>query len=87
MSNTNTSPERPEPTGIDEATSMELRVLSTAVDLKAHPVGPDRCDGCAFYLEPTAELSYCWHPALRILVGADWWCVCWESASGEAPSR
>ena len=87
MSSSTASPGRPEPTAVAESTSMELRVLSTAVVLKAHPVGDDRCDGCAFYLEPTAELSYCWHPSLRILVGADWWCVCWEAASDAAAPR
>ena len=42
-------------------------------------IGAERCDGCIYYLEPTAELSYCWHPKLRILVGAAWWCQWWEA--------
>ncbi|WP_426571310.1 hypothetical protein [Aquihabitans sp. McL0605] len=71
-----------EPAEIDETLSMDLRVRSSAVSLKGTPAGPDSCAGCAFYLEPTADISYCWHPALRILVGSAWWCVCWESAEG-----
>jgi hypothetical protein len=67
-----------EPTEIDETRSMELRILSSNVSLKASPVASAACTGCTYYLEPTADLSYCWHPALRILVGGDWWCECWE---------
>ena len=29
-------------------------------------------------LENTAEISYCWHQKLRILVGGEWWCQWWE---------
>jgi hypothetical protein len=66
---------------VDERLSMELRVLATKSGLKGHPSGTQQCDGCAAYLEPTAELSYCWNPDLRILVGATWWCRWWEPAA------
>jgi hypothetical protein len=36
--------------------------------------GRDRCDGCRHYLNPRDALAYCWHPELRILVGASWRC-------------
>ena len=62
----------PEPKEIDEKLSMELRILSSNAVLKGHPSGDERCDNCLYYLEPTAEIAYCWHQKLRILVGGDW---------------
>jgi hypothetical protein len=23
-------------------------------------------------------ITYCWHPNLRVLVGAEWWCQWWK---------
>ncbi|MCZ7630318.1 MAG: hypothetical protein M5U19_15310 [Microthrixaceae bacterium] len=68
----------PEPKEIDERLAMELRILSDNAVLKGHPSGDERCDNCLYYLEPTAEISYCWHQKLRILVGGQWWCQWWE---------
>jgi hypothetical protein len=68
----------PEPKEIDETRSMELRILADNAVLRGKPSGDERCDNCVYYLEETADLSYCWHPKLRILVGADWWCQWWE---------
>jgi hypothetical protein len=70
----------PEPEEIDETRSMELRRVSTDAMLRAKPSGDQQCTDCRYYLENTAELSYCWHPRLRILVGANWWCQWWEPA-------
>lgn len=71
---------QPEPQEIDEKVSMELRILSTDAHLKGRATGGGRCDNCLYYLEPTADISYCWHQKLRILVGADWWCQWWDGA-------
>jgi hypothetical protein len=68
----------PEPKEIDERLSIELRHLADNAVLKGRPSGEERCDNCRYYLEPTAEISYCWHPKLRILVGDQWWCQWWE---------
>jgi hypothetical protein len=68
----------PEPKEIDETISMELRILSSNAGLKGRPSGDERCDNCRYYLEPTADLSYCWHQKLRILVGSTCWCQWWE---------
>ena len=68
----------PEPKEIDEKVSMELRILSTNAGLKGRPSGDERCDNCRYYLEPTTDISYCWHQKLRILVGANWWCQWWD---------
>ena len=46
--------------------------------LRGHPSGEEQCENCLYYLENTAEISYCWHQKLRILVGANWWCQWWE---------
>ena len=54
-----------------------IRLADNAV-LKGRPQGEEKCENCRYYLEPTAEISYCWHPKLRILVGDDWWCQWWE---------
>ena len=76
----------PEPKEIDEKLAMELRILSSNAVLRGSPSGEERCDGCRYYLEPTAELSYCWHPKLRILVGDAWWCQWWEAIPAEPPA-
>jgi hypothetical protein len=68
----------PEPKEIDEKVSMELRILSSDAGLKGRSSAPERCDNCRSCLEPTADISYCWHQKLRILVGADWWCQWWD---------
>ena len=59
----------PEPKEIDEKLSIELRHLSDNAVLRGHPPGEEQCENCLYYLENTAEISYCWHPKLRILVG------------------
>ena len=72
----------PEPQEIDETRSMELRVLSSKTALRASPrLVDEQCQNCRYFLENTADISYCWHPALRMLVGADWSCVWWEPRS------
>lgn len=73
----------PEPKEIDEKLSLELRYLAQNAVLKGKPSGDEQCENCVYYLENTADLSYCWHPRLRILVGAQWWCQWWEQL-GEA---
>jgi hypothetical protein len=69
---------RPEPKEIDEKLSMELRHLATNAGLRDTPSGDAQCENCVYYLENAAEISYCWHPKLRILVGAEWLCQWWE---------
>ena len=73
----------PEPQEIDEKLSIELRHLSTDAGLRGAPSGDARCENCVYYLENTADISYCWHPKLRILVGADWSCAWWEQLPAE----
>ena len=59
------------------SSSMELRHLAANAVLKGQPVRRREVRELPYYLEPTADLSYCWHPKLRILVGAEWWCQWW----------
>ena len=65
--------------------SMRLAAPDTLVDINRVPgldtvvskvmeLGLER----VYYLENTAEISYCWHPKVRILVGENWWCQWWE---------
>lgn len=46
--------------------------------LAADPKYDQQCDECMFYLNPDDSVSYCWHPRVRIGVGARWWCQWWE---------
>ena len=69
----------PEPKPIDEKLEVELRHLSENAVLKGKPSGDEKCETCRYYLEPHKDISYCWHPKLRILVGDQWWCQWWEA--------
>lgn len=69
----------PEPKPIDEKLATELRHLSDNVVLRGAPPGSEKCENCPYYLENRAAISYCWHPKLRILVGANWCCQWWEA--------
>lgn len=71
----------PMPKPIDEARALELRHLADDAVLRAVPNGAERCANCLFYLNPDDELTYCWHPKLRILVGGTWWCQWWEAVT------
>jgi len=68
----------PEAEEVDEELSMELHRLSTNAGLRGRPSGDAQCDNCLYYLENSAAFSYCWHPKVRILVGAEWSCQWWE---------
>ena len=69
----------PEPKEEDEKLAIELRHLAENAVLKSTPQhGDEKCGNCLYYLEDTQDISYCWHPKLRILVGAEWWCQWWE---------
>jgi hypothetical protein len=74
----------PEPKEIDEKLAIELRHLAENAVLKGKPSGEESCDTCRYYLEPYNDISYCWHPKLRILVGSKWWCQWWEEMPGGA---
>lgn len=74
------APALPEPKEVDESRSMELGHLAGNAMLRGHPIDGQQCGNCRYYLEDTADISYCWHPKLRILVGTDWWCQWWESS-------
>jgi hypothetical protein len=74
---------KPEPKEIDEKLSLELRHLAEDAILRGRPNGEEECSNCMYYLNPDDDLSYCWHPKIRILVGAAWWCQWWEKISEE----
>jgi hypothetical protein len=75
----------PEPKEIDERLAIELRHLAENAVLRGKPSGEEECENCRYYLEPSSDISYCWHPKLRILVGSHWWCQWWE-AMPDGPS-
>ena len=69
----------PEPKPIDEQLWLELKDKMERATLKGKPMGSEQCNNCLYYLDTDADISYCWHQTLRILVGADWWCQWWEA--------
>lgn len=74
----------PEPKEIDEQNWLQLRDLSERAVLRAHPFeGREQCENCLYFLNPEVDISYCWHPQLRILVGSQWWCQWWEAIPDE----
>lgn len=72
------APPEPQPQPIDEQRNRELRHLASDAVLRGHPSGDERCHNCMYYIDESEDLSYCWHPKLRILVGESWWCQWWE---------
>src|SRR3954447_25782423 len=68
-----------EPKESDENVSNEPRHPSDNAAMRGHPSGDEQCENCLYYLENTADISYCWHPKVRILVGATWGCQWWEA--------
>lgn len=77
---------RPEPKPIDEKLSLELKHLAEDAILRGRPNGEERCRNCLYYLNPDEEISYCWHPKIRILVGENWWCQWWEPMEEQPPA-
>lgn len=74
----------PEPKPIDETNWLQLKELMDRAVLRGQPFqGNERCGNCLYYLDTDADISYCWHPQLRILVGTDWWCQWWEAIPAE----
>jgi hypothetical protein len=74
---------KPAPKPIDEQRALELKHLAEDAILRARPNQDESCRNCLYYLNPDEELTYCWHPKLRLLVGADWWCQWWEAIPAE----
>lgn len=73
----------PEPTAEDEIRLRELQVLEKDAVLRGHPYGDEQCNNCLYYLIQPDEISYCWHPKLRVLVGEQWWCQWWEETPAD----
>jgi hypothetical protein len=73
----------PEPTALDEERNQELMHLAKDAVLRGKPNGDEKCANCLYYLDASEGISYCWHPKLRVLVGADWWCQWWEEIPEE----
>lgn len=68
----------PEPNEVDEQKNRELMILREDAVLRGKPYGEEKCGNCLYYLDADDDIAYCWHPKIRILVGADWWCQWWE---------
>ena len=66
-----------EPT-VDEARFNEAQRVRKLTALRGTPLDEDSCGTCYYDLEPGADLAFCWHEKLQILVGSHWWCQHWE---------
>lgn len=69
------STQAPEPVeaDVERAVVAQRRLGETALRRAAD--GDDRCRACRHYLDAAADLAFCWHPAQRCLVDADWVCA------------
>jgi hypothetical protein len=65
---------------IDEARFADTQRTVKVSALRGAPFEDDRCGSCYYYLEPDAQLAFCWHEKLQMLVGENWWCHYWEQA-------
>ena len=63
---------------VDEVRFAEAQRVAKVAALRGTPLDDDHCRSCFYYLDPTADLAFCCHEKLQILVGADWWCHYWE---------
>ena len=66
-----------EPTSTRRA-SREFQRLVKLTALRGSPLEGDSCANCYYYLEPDADLAFCWHEKLQMLVASQWWCHYWE---------
>jgi hypothetical protein len=67
---------------VDEARFADTLRTAKLSALRGRPLDDDRCGTCFYYLEPDADLAFCWQEKLQILVGRDWWCHFWEMRDG-----
>jgi hypothetical protein len=63
---------------VDEAKFQLAQRVARVSALRGTPLDDDSCANCLYYLEPGADLSFCWHEKLHINVAANWWCHYWE---------
>jgi hypothetical protein len=63
---------------VDEVRFADAQRVARLAALRGTPLDDDRCRACYYYLDPDADLAFCWHEKLQILVGSDWWCHFWE---------
>jgi hypothetical protein len=68
----------PEPNELDEERNQQLMRLASDAVLRGKPSGDEKCQNCLYYLDTSELISYCWHPKIRLLAGAEWWCQWWE---------
>jgi hypothetical protein len=73
----------PEPTELDEQRNQQLMHLASDAVLRGKPSGDEKCQNCLYYLDASEGISYCWHPKIRLLAGAQWWCQWWEEIPAE----
>ena len=63
---------------VDEVRFEQTQRTVKVSALRGRPLEGDSCASCLYFLEPGADLSFCWHDKLQMLVDAGWWCHFWE---------
>ena len=63
---------------VDEDRFADAQRVVKIAALRGTPLDEDRCRNCLYYLDPAADLAFCWQEKVQILVGSDWWCHFWE---------
>jgi predicted DNA-binding transcriptional regulator YafY len=63
---------------VNEAEFNKAQRIVKVSALRGSPIEGDSCANCYYYLEPGADLAFCWHEKLHIMVGSQWWCHYWE---------
>jgi hypothetical protein len=63
---------------VDEGRFADALRVAKVSALRGRPLDDDQCGSCYYYLDPDADLAFCWHEKLQILVGSGWWCHHWE---------
>ena len=63
---------------VDEARFADFQRVVKVAALRGTALEGDSCRECYYYLERGADLSFCWHEKVHILVGSNWWCHFWE---------
>ena len=63
---------------VDEVRFADFQRVVKVAALRGTALEGDSCRGCYYYLERGADLSFCWHEKVQILVGSNWWCHFWE---------
>jgi len=59
----------------------ELTARADRAELTAEGTDEQHCGNCRYYNEMKAEIGYCSHEQVDMVVGEPWWCTFWEEGT------